>query len=187
MSLKDGFGSMRTPGGSADFWLAAGLVGLDVLARVLPHAPSFSPVTATALFAGMVIGRRFVIAVPLVAMLLSDLLIGFDGWTMRLVVYAALTLPAVLGLMARNARWPLAFQLAAASSVIFFVVTNFAVWLSSGIYPLDAAGLAKCYVAALPFFQNTLIGDLLWTAALFGSFWIVRAALRTGRSEQAAA
>jgi hypothetical protein len=187
MSLKDSFGPMRTPGGAADLWLAAGLIGLDVLARVLPHAPSFSPVAASALFAGMVIARRFALAVPIAAMLLSDLILGFDGWTMRLVVYAALTVPAVLGLMARNARWPLAFPLAAASSVIFFVVTNFAVWLTSGMYPLDAAGLAKCYVAALPFFQNTLIGDLLWTAALFGSFWVVRVAFGARRTEQAAA
>jgi hypothetical protein len=106
---------------------------------------------------------------------------------MRLVVYAALTVPAIFGLMARNARWPLAFPLAAASSVIFFVVTNFAVWLTSGMYPLDAAGLTKCYVAALPFFQNTLIGDLLWTAALFGSFWTVRIALGARCTERAAA
>ena len=187
MSRRTGFGPMRTPGGSADVWLAAGLIGLDVLARVLPHAPSFSPVAASALFAGMVIARRFALAVPLTAMLLSDLILGFDGWTMRLVVYAALTVPAVFGLMARDVRWPLAFPLAAASSVIFFVVTNFAVWLTSGMYSTDAAGLAKCYIAALPFFQNTLIGDLLWTAALFGSLWIVRVAFGFRRTQRAAA
>jgi len=187
MSLRDGFGTLRMPGALAGVGLAVALIGLDVIARVVPHAPSFSPVAASALFAGMVIGRRYALLVPLAAMLLSDALLGFDDWRMRLVVYAVLTLPAVLGLMARNARWPLAFPLAAASSVIFFVVTNFAVWLLGGMYTLDAAGLAKCYVAALPFFQNTLIGDLLWTAALFGSLWIVRLALGSWRTQRAAA
>jgi hypothetical protein len=187
MPLRDGFGTLRMPGALAGIGLAIALIGLDVIARVVPHAPSFSPVAASALFAGMVIGRRYALLVPLAAMLLSDAVLGFDDWRMRLVVYAALTLPAVLGLLARNARWPVAFPLAVASSVIFFVVTNFAVWLFGGMYTLDAAGLAKCYVAALPFFQNTLIGDLLWTAALFGSLWIVRVALGTWRTGRAAA
>jgi hypothetical protein len=186
MSLRDGFGPLRMPGALTGIGLAVALIGLDVIARVAPHAPSFSPVAASALFAGMVIGRRYALLVPLAAMVLSDALLGFDDWRMRLVVYAALTLPAVLGLMARNARWPVAFPLAVASSVIFFVVSNFAVWLFGAMYTHDPAGLAQCYVAALPFFQNALIGDLLWTAGLFGSLWMVRLAFGT-RMERAAA
>jgi hypothetical protein len=174
------------PGALTGVGLAVALVALDVIARVAPHAPSFSPVVASALFAGMVIGRRYALLVPLAAMVLSDAVLGFEDWRMRLVVYAALTLPAVLGLLARNARWPLAFPLAVGSSVIFFVVSNFAVWLFSTMYAHDLAGLTKCYVAALPFFQNSLIGDLLWTAGLFGSLWMVRLAFGT-RTEQAAA
>jgi len=171
----------------ADAGLALGLVGLDVIARLLPHAPNFTPVAASALFAGMVFGRGLALIVPLAAMLLSDWVLGFYDWHVMSVVYAALALPALLGMLARNARWPVAFPLAAASSVIFFAATNFAVWLFSGMYTLDIAGLAKCYVAALPFFQNTLMGDLLWTAALFGSLWIVRFALGVWQTERAAA
>ena len=128
MSLRDGFGPLRMPGALTGVGLAVALVGLDVVARVAPHAPSFSPVVASALFAGMVIGRRYALLVPLAAMVLSDAVLGFEDWRMRLVIYAALTLPAVLGLLARNARWPVAFPLAVASSAIFFAVSNFAVW-----------------------------------------------------------
>jgi hypothetical protein len=186
MSLRDGFAPLRMPGALTGVGLAVALVGLDVVARVAPHAPSFSPVVASALFAGMVIGRRYALLVPLAAMVLSDAVLGFEDWRMRLVIYAALTLPAVLGLLARNARWPVAFPLAVASSAIFFVVSNFAVWLFSAIYTHDAAGLATCYIAALPFFQNALIGDLLWTAGMFGGLWLVRLAFGT-RTERAAA
>src|SRR3954468_24877918 len=112
MSLRDGFGPLHMPGALTGVGLAVALVALDVLARVAPHAPSFSPLVASALFAGMVIGRRYALLVPLAAMLLSDGLLGFEGWRMRLVVYAALPLPAVLGFLARNVRWPIAFPLA---------------------------------------------------------------------------
>ena len=60
-----------------------------------------------------------------------------------------------------------------ASSVLFFVVTNFGMWLSSGIYPRNLAGLQACYVAAIPFLQNTVAGDLFYAALLFGGFGLV--------------
>jgi hypothetical protein len=59
---------------------------------------------------------------------------------------------------------------AAASSVLFFAITNFGMWLFSGFYPRNLAGLEACYVAAIPFFQNTVVGDLFYAALLFGGF-----------------
>ena len=89
------------------------------------------------------------------------------------VVYAAVVMAAALGLLARQSVGPLLIgALAVTSSVIFFVATNFAVWMFSGMYTHDAAGLFSCYVAALPFFQNSIISDLFWTAVLFGAGWI---------------
>jgi hypothetical protein len=86
-------------------------------------------------------------------------------------VYASVALIVVIGWAVQARITPLRIGLAAvASSVLFFVVTNFGVWLSSGMYPLTPSGLAACYAAAIPFFQNTLAGDLFYSALLFGGF-----------------
>jgi hypothetical protein len=114
--------------------------------------------------------RFLAFILPIAAMAISDTLLGFSDWPVTMAVYAASALPAALGLLARRSAGPiLILSLAATSSVIFFVVTNFAVWISGGMYTLEAAGLLRCYVAALPFFQTSLVGDLFWTAVLFGA------------------
>jgi hypothetical protein len=158
--------------------LAMSLVGLDVVARVAPHAPNLTPVAASALFAGMVLrSRALALSVPLAAMLLSDLVLGCHDWRVMGVVYAALALPALLGIWVRARSAVLLAPLALSSSLLFFATTNFAVWAFSGMYALDLAGLVHCYVAALPFLQNTVIGDLFWTTLLFGSWWAARCLL----------
>ena len=157
---------------AAELPLAAGLVELDVVARLLPHAPNFTPIAASAVFAGMILrSRTLALAVPLAAMLVSDLVLGGYDWRVMAVVYAAFTLPALLAMAARRFRTSIVIvPVVLSSSVIFFLTTNFAVWAWSGIYPLTFAGLVRCYVAALPFFQNTLCGDRFWSAALFGGW-----------------
>jgi Family of unknown function (DUF6580) len=157
----------------AELSLAMSLVVLDIVARLAPHAPNVTPVAASALFAGMVLrSRALALAVPLAAMLVSDLVVGAYDWRIMGVVYAALVLPALL------ARWGRALRpvvvlvpLVLASSLLFFATTNFAVWAFSGMYAHDLDGLVLCYVAALPFLYNTVAGDVLWTTLLFGSWW----------------
>jgi hypothetical protein len=167
-----------------EFVLLFGLVALDVVARLLPHAPNFTPIAASALFAGAVLGRPLALAVPLAAMALSDCVLGFYDWRVMIFVYAGLTMPAALGLLTRGSWKPTRLvPLAALSSVLFFITSNFAVWMFSGIYARDIAGLVKCYIAALPFFQNTLMGDLFWTAVLFGGLWVARLALGGRRAQ----
>lgn len=152
--------------------LAAILTAILVAAslRLLPHPPNFTPIGAMALFGGAYLGRRaFAFAAPLGALLLSDLVLGFHG--SMPFVYAGVALTVLIG-------WALASRLSAvtvagaalASSVLFFGLTNFGVWLTSGMYPLTLAGLTACFVAAIPFFQNTLAGDLFYSALLFGGF-----------------
>jgi hypothetical protein len=159
-------------------WVA-GLVGLDILARLAPHAPNFTPVAASALFAGVLLrSRALALLVPVLAMVLSDLAIGGDDWRISGVIYAALMLPAAFGIWARRFKTPLALApLVLASSCTFFITTNFAVWAFSGMYAPTLEGLALCYIAALPFFQHTVLGDMVWTAALFGGFWLARSIL----------
>jgi hypothetical protein len=174
----------RGPPAVSELVLAFGLVGLDVAARMLPHAPNFTPIAASALFAGAVLGRPLALAVPLAAMALSDWVLGFYDWRVMIFVYVGLTMPAAIGLLTCRSHKPTRLlPLAAASSVFFFITSNFAVWMFSGIYARDAAGLVKCYIAALPFFQNTLMGDLFWTAVLFGGFWLARLALGDRRAQ----
>ena len=166
--------SPTTP--AMDWLLVACLIGLIVAARLVPHAPNFTPVVAAGLFAGMVLRSRTVaLLVPVAAMLISDLIMGFEDWRIRVVIYAALALPVILGIWGQRFRPILALlPLALTSSLLFFVVSNFAVWAFSGMYTLDFSGLVRCYVLALPFLQNTVMGDVIWTAVLFGSWWLVQ-------------
>jgi len=173
----------------ADVLLVLLLIGLGVAARLLPHAMNFSPIVASALFAGAVLHRRFLaLLVPIGAMLLSDLVLGFDDWRITAVVYAAIALPAAIGMLARRYRPSrMVVPAALACSLIFFATSNFAVWAFGGLYSLDMAGLAACYVAALPFLKYTVAGDLFWAVVLFGGAWLVQRASARARGGAAVA
>lgn len=138
--------------------------------RLVPHPPNFAPIDAMALFSGAYFGRRsLAFAAPLAAMLISDAAIGFYPglW----VTYATLALIVLLGSLALSRISVLRVGgVAIASSMLFFVISNFGVWAGSGMYPHNLSGLAACYVAAIPFFQNTFAGDLFYAALLFGGF-----------------
>ncbi len=145
--------------------------------RLVPHPPNFAPIAAMALFSGAQFGRRpLAFAAPLGAMVLSDAVIGFHSGLP--FVYASVALIVLLGWFALSRVTVLRLAGAAiASSVLFFLVTNFGTWLLSGMYPLTASGLAACYVAAIPFFQNTVAGDLFYTGVLFGGFGLLERAV----------
>jgi hypothetical protein len=145
--------------------------------RLLPHPPNFTPIGAMALFGGAYLGRRWLaFAAPIGALLLSDLVLGF--YHGMVTVYATVALIVLVGWVALSRVSPLRVGAAAlASSILFFVVTNFGMWLFSGFYPLTAAGLAACYVAAIPFFQNTVAGDLFYSGLLFGGFALLERAV----------
>jgi hypothetical protein len=168
--------------------LVAAIVVAAVL-RLVPHPPNFTPIGAMALFSGAYLGRRWTaFAATFGALLLSDAILGFHSGMPY--VYASVALVVVLGWSIQARIEPLWVGLAAAtSSVLFFIVTNFGVWLSSGMYPLTPSGLAACYVAAIPFFQNTLAGDLFYSAMLFGGFALLERAvprIRSGARRQTA-
>ena len=139
--------------------------------RLVPHPPNFSPIAAMALFSGAQMPKRApAFVAPFAALLLSDVMLGgyYPGMNF---VYLSFALTVLIGWAVASRRTPLTIGVAAiASSVLFFILTNFGMWLFSGIYPVTQAGLVACYVAAIPFFQNTLVGDLTFTALLFGGF-----------------
>jgi hypothetical protein len=165
--------------------MLAGLILVAALSRLLPHPPNFSPVEAMALFGGAYFANRaWAVAVPLVAMLLSDLalaaIMGGDylGYMAGLsfwAVYLCIALSTVLGFGLRGkvgAGRVLGYSLA--GSVLFFLVTNFTTWLGSTMYPQTGAGLVAAYVAGIPFFKWTVLGTLFYAALLFGGFDLLR-------------
>ena len=142
------------------------IIALGAASRLLPHPANITPLTAIALLGGASLSRRQAFLAPLAALFLSDLVLGLHG--LMPFVYGCFLATAWLGTRLSNDRTAMRVGAAClASSVLFFVVTNFGVWLTAGMYPRSGAGLAACYAAAIPFFRNSLVGDLGFTAALF--------------------
>ena len=148
------------------FLLLATLVAVAALARLLPHPPNVTPIGALALFGGACLAdRRLALVIPLAALFVSDLVIGLHPLVP--VVYGSFAVGVLLGRWLRPRRTVVnTAAVTLAGAVQFFLVTNFACWLL--YYPRTAEGLAACYVAAVPFFRNTLLGDAAFATALFG-------------------
>lgn len=149
------------------FAVLTAMILLAAIARLIPHPPNFTPVGAMALFGGACLAdRRLALLMPFAALFLSDLFLGLH--ILIPVVYASFALNVLLARWLRSRRTVITtVAVTLLGSVQFFVVTNLACWLLW--YPHTWEGLMTCYVAAIPFFQNTLYGDALFATALFGS------------------
>ena len=150
------------------FAVLAGIILAAVAARLLPHPPNCTPVAALALFGGASFAsKRAALLVPLAGLFLSDLVLGFYAITP--VVYGSFAIIVCLGFWLRRRQniWCIAGA-SIVGALLFFVLTNFGVWAFDTLYPKTWAGLADCYVAAIPFFRNTLTSDLFYSALLFG-------------------
>ena len=154
--------------------LVYGLLLLGIVARLVPHPWNATPLIAIALFGGTYLSKRWALALPLVIVAASDIALGWHS-----------TIPFTWGAFASIgmlAWWirshPSATRIAAGSlagSALFFLVTNFGVWLTQALYPHTMQGLWQCYVAGLPFFRNALLGDLAYTTAIFGLYALATA------------
>lgn len=153
-------------------WVLVAMVVTGAAMRLLPHPPNFTPIAAIALFGGAHFARkRYALAVPLLAMLGSDLFIRGGFHALIPFVYGAFAISVGIGIAIRRRRSPVAVGAAAlGGSLVFFFVTNFAVWAVFDLYPKSMEGLIACYVAAIPFFRNTVMGDLFFSTVLFGGF-----------------
>lgn len=144
---------------------------IGVVARVLPHAPNFAPITAMALFGGTYLNKKQAIILPILAMILSDFFIGFDSFPMRLSIYGSFLIIVLIGFWLKNrVNFKTLILSSIISSLLFFVVTNFAVWTFTSMYPKTIEGLIKSYFLAVPFFRNTILGDLFYNGAFFGGW-----------------
>jgi len=161
------------------FVVITAIVLLLALSRLLPHPFNFSPIAALALFGGAKYSNRFAAyLIPLAAVWISDLFLNFAFYGRfvpfyegALVTYAAFAMIVLLGSLAlKNFSAKSLLFTSLSASILFFLVSNFGVWAFSGMYPLNAAGITACYAAAVPFFRNTLAGDLVYSFAVFYAF-----------------
>ncbi len=148
--------------------LPYGLIAAGALLRVVPHPANFAPIGAMALFGGAVLPGAWAFAVPIAALVFSDAVLGFyPGW---IWVYGSFVLIVLIGRALRARRTVLRVAVAAlSSSVLFFVVTNFGEWLGP-LYPHTPMGLQASFTAAIPFFRNTALSDLVYSLAFFGIY-----------------
>ena len=133
------------------------------LTRLLPHPPNFAPITAMALFSGVFFDKRTLgFLVPLSAMIISDLFLGF--YTISIFVYLSFFLITLFG------RWMKKIHIGSVllASTLFFVISNLGVWLLA--YPLTVEGLITCFTLAIPFFGSAILGDVFYSLVLVYGF-----------------
>lgn len=151
------------------------LFTLAMFVRLMPHPANFAPVAAVALFSGVYLSKKWSIILPLLIMFVSDIFLGFYDFRLMAVVYGCFILTVFIGRLIREKKNILTVLTAALGmSVFFFLATNFAVWLFSHWYPHNFQGLLLNYYLAVPFFRNTLFGDLFFTFILFGAYELIR-------------
>lgn len=165
------------------FGVISAMILLAAMSRLVPHPANFAPIGGMALFGAAYFSKRYwAFIIPIVSMWLTDLVLNnvvysqyFDHfvwfyqgfyWT-----YGAFVLIGLLGfVILKQIKIQNLILASLLASIVFFLVSNFGVWASTTMYPKDFIGLITCYTAGLPFFKNTLLGDLVYTCVLFGAF-----------------
>tara|TARA_B100001996_G_scaffold287623_1_gene227872 strand:- start:77 stop:604 length:528 start_codon:yes stop_codon:yes gene_type:complete len=161
---------MQTQINNSKFYWTLGIILILALSRLIPHPPNFTPILGMAVFAGAVFDRKiFSFLIPLLSMILSDLFLGLHG--SMLIIYFAICINVVIGIYFINkiSYLKICFSLVF-GSLVFFIITNFNVWLSSGMYLYSLEGLIACYTMALPFLQSTIISTVLYGVGAFFIF-----------------
>lgn len=147
---------------------AFALIGFGIFARLVPHVPNATPMTAVTLMGTRYLGRVWSLTIPLVAMFASDLIIGFYDWRVLASVYVSFALIAFVSWVTAKRGSVMLLSTAFGASLFFFLTTNAAVWAFSPLYAKTFAGLLLAYAMGLPFLVPMVVADLLYTGALFG-------------------
>ena len=171
-------------------FIAGGLILLAAVSRLIPHPPNFAPIASLAIFGGTVINnKKYALILPLGALLLSDILFelftstkGFYDIS-QTFVYGAFILITFLATKIKTVSTKNILFACLWSGAIFFILSNFGVWLTGVFYPKTLAGLMQCYTAAIPFYKNEFFGNMLlntfmsnifYTAVLFGAYAVIK-------------
>ena len=160
--------------------LAICLLAIGVLSRLIIHVDNFTPVIALALFGGVYLKKKQAILLPFLLFAVTDIILGFHQ-TM-LFTWGSVALIVIIGLAVRkNKNWATVLGGGLTSAVLFYIVTNFGVWMMTEMYPLRLTGLAECYVAAIPYFRSSLLSTLIYGFIFFGAYEIMAAQVRNTR------
>ena len=156
------------------FWVLTLMVFGAAFLRLLPHPPNFAPIAAMALFGGAYFSKKtFAFVIPLAPIFLTDLIIGIYSYAW--IVYISFALIVVLGIfMLKKVSVKKIIFASVTASISFFAITNFGVWALGTLYPKTPEGLLASYTAAIPFFQNSLVGDLFFVGVMFGVYELVK-------------
>lgn len=165
------------------FGLLCAMILLAAFSRIIPHMPNFSPLGAIGLFGAAYFAKKWqAFLIPIVATWLSDLFINnviygqyfseftwfYQGFYWQYGSYLLIVLAGTF--IFRKVNTQRIITGALASTVLFFLVSNFGVWASGTMYPTTFEGLITCYTAGIPFLKGTLLGDLCYSGVLFGVF-----------------
>lgn len=143
--------------------LIIGLIVFAILTRLIPHPPNFAPVTAIALFSAINFNNNLLkFFIPLISLIVFDIIVGFS--LINIFVYLSFIVIVLVG----NHFKKIKLISILISSVIFFIISNFGVWIVG--YPKTVNGIIICYTAAIPFFINTILGDLFYSFLLKYTF-----------------
>jgi len=146
------------------------LILLGILLRFVPHDPNFAPIGAIALFSTSYLPKRYSWSIALIVMLMTDIFLGFHS--VMIWVYGSYLLIALFNSEEKLSRFSYKKLITKAlfSSVLFYLLTNFGVWISTDLYAKNLQGFSECYFLALPFFRNTLMGDMFYSLVFFGGY-----------------
>lgn len=159
-------------------YLIIALTILAALSRLVWHVPNFSPLSSVLIFSAFLAPNKKMATWPLLALLASDLVLGFYHWNVMSAVYLATALNIVIGYgLKKNPRTLNVLSAAMLSAISFFLITNLAVWASSNWYAKDFNGLMYCFTLAIPFFKSTLASNILYSSLLFSVYSLVTAKL----------
>lgn len=163
--------------------LIIGLIVLAILSRIIPHPANFTPLIAVAMFGAAYLGKKlWMFLIPIAAFWLSDIALNntiyaqyYEGFTLfhsgLLSTFIALGIIVAIAIpLLKKVNIKTFLGTGLLGSICFFLVSNLAVWMTTGLYPMNFGGLIACYVAAIPFFINTLFGTIIYGSALFGLY-----------------
>ena len=140
-----------------------------VVSRLVPHPPNFTPILAGAIFMPFMVQRSLGVVIPLIIMLVSDFIIGLHDlmiWT-----YSSLALITFLSYQLIDKKFISVLKIALASPIIYFLITNFGVWLTSTMYSSDLEGLMTSYTMGLPFLANSLLSTILFSSCFYAIYY----------------
>ena len=158
---------------SNKYILIFSLIIVTALSNILlTNIPNFSPIASVALFSGFYLSnKKLALLIPIVCILVSDYFVGFHS--LMWAVYLSFALTVIMGIKMKTSSSKNVIINSVLSSLVFFLITNSAVWMMGGFYSSDLSGLALCLSMGIPFYKYTLLSSIIFSALLFGGFQIL--------------